>query len=45
MSRPIVIAYHLIWIAYGRWLPKDPRGSTSRSIASDIITALGELHF
>lgn len=42
---PIVIAHHLIWTAYGWWLPNDPRGSTSRSVASDRIAALGELHF
>ncbi len=42
---PIVIAYHLIWTAYGWWLPNDPRGSTSKAIASDVIAALGELHF
>lgn len=41
---PIVIAYHLIWTVYGWWLPNDPRGSTSRTIASERIAALGELH-
>src|SRR6058998_1108964 len=41
---PIVIAYHLIWTVYGWWLPNDPRGSTSKTIAS-LIAALGELHF
>jgi len=45
MPRPIVIAHHLIWTAYGWWLPNDPRGSTSRRIASDIIAELGELHY
>lgn len=42
---PIVIAYHLIWTVYGWWLPNDPRGGTSKSIDSDIIATLGELHF
>jgi hypothetical protein len=42
---PIVIAYRLIWTVYGWWLPNDPRGSTSRTIGSDVIAALGELHF
>jgi len=45
MLNPIVIAYHLIWTAYGWWLPNDPRGSTSRTISSQVIAALGELHF
>ena len=45
MVLPIVIAHHLIWTGYGWWLPNDPRGSTSRSIASDVIAELGELHY
>ena len=47
MNRPhrhIVIAYHLIWTAYGWWLPNDLRGSTSHQIACDAIAELGELH-
>jgi REP element-mobilizing transposase RayT len=45
MQKPIVIAHHLIWTAYGYWLPNDPRGSMSQSIASDVIADLGTLHF
>lgn len=45
MPRPIVIAHHLIWTGYGWWLPNDPRGSTSRTIACDVIAELGELHY
>ena len=41
----MVIAHHLIWMAYGRWLPNDPRGSMSKTIASDLIAELGELHY
>ena len=44
MSSPIVIAYHLIWTAYGWWLPNDPRGSSSHTIKSDVLAELGELH-
>ena len=40
----MIIAHHLIWTAYGWWLPNDPRGSTSRSIRNDVIAELGELH-
>jgi REP element-mobilizing transposase RayT len=40
----MVLGYHLVWTAYGWWLPNDPRGSTSRSIASDVIAELGDLH-
>lgn len=45
MAHPLVIAYHLIWTAYGWWLPNDPRGSGSEAIACDVIGDLGELHF
>ncbi len=41
MQRPIVIAHHLIWTAYGWWLPNDPRGSTSHTIASDVLAEPG----
>ena len=41
----MVLAHHLIWVAYGWWLPNDPRGSTSHHIASDILADLGTLHF
>jgi len=44
MPNPIVIAHHLVWTAYGWWLPNDPRGSSSHEIASEAIAALGELH-
>ncbi len=43
--RPIVIAYHLVWTAYGWWLPNDPRGSTSKAICCDVLKDLGELHY
>ena len=45
MHKPIVIAHHLIWTVYGYWLPNDPRGSMSKTIASDVIADLGALHF
>ncbi|MGD0900231.1 MAG: hypothetical protein ABR915_20550 [Thermoguttaceae bacterium] len=41
----MVAGYHLIWTAYGWWLPNDPRGSTSREIRSAAIAGLGELHY
>src|SRR5438309_2326166 len=44
MQQPIVIAYHLIWTAYGWWLPNDPRGSGSNTIRNDILAELGDLH-
>src|ERR1051326_8608048 len=41
----MVIGHHLIWTAYGWWLPNDPRGSSSREIRVERIAELGELHF
>ena len=41
----MVPAHHLVWTAYGWWLPNDPRGSMSNSIASDVIAQLGERNF
>jgi REP element-mobilizing transposase RayT len=45
MHNPLVIAYHLVWTAYGWWLPNDPRGSGSRTVRTNLIAELGELHF
>ncbi len=45
MPQPLVIAYHIIWTAYGWWLPNDPRGSGSKSIRKNILGELGELHY
>ncbi|WP_425400813.1 hypothetical protein [Aeoliella sp.] len=45
MPRPLVIAHHLIWTVYGTWLPNDPRGSGSKTIESDLLSELGELHY
>src|SRR5688572_20382073 len=48
VSRPggarVVVGYHLIWTAYGWWLPNDPRGSSSHEIRVEPVAALGELH-
>ena len=45
MAKPLVIAHHLIWTAYGCWLPNDPRGSGSQTIRTDLLAELGEIHF
>ncbi len=45
MPQPLIIAHHLIWTAYGWWLPNDPRGSMSRRIATDVLKSLGSLHY
>jgi REP element-mobilizing transposase RayT len=44
MAQPLVLAHHLIWTAYGWWLPNDPRGSGSTEIRRDIVAELGTLH-
>ncbi len=38
---PVLVADHLNWTAYGRWLPNDPRGSRSRAIRNERIVDLG----
>lgn len=40
----MVVAHHLIWTAYGWWLPNDPRGSSSHEIRVERVAELGELH-
>src|SRR5258708_1201229 len=40
----MVAAYHLIWTAYGYWLPNDPRGSSSSEIRAEKFNPLGPLH-
>src|SRR5262245_25106659 len=41
----MVAGYHLIWTAYGWWLPNDPRGSSSHEVRVEQIAELGELHY
>ena len=41
----MVIAHHLVWTNYGTWLPNDPRGSGSRTIAAPLLHELGQLHY
>ena len=40
----MVAGFHLIWTAYGWWLPNDPRGSSSHEIRVERIEELGPLH-
>jgi REP element-mobilizing transposase RayT len=41
----MIAGHHLIWSAYGTWLPNDPRGSSSHEIRNPLIAELGELHY
>jgi REP element-mobilizing transposase RayT len=41
----MIIAYHLVWTTYGTWLPNDPRGSGSRSVAASALEDLGQRHY
>lgn len=41
----LVIGYHLVWTAYGWWLPNDPRGSMSHRVQSDLLAESGDLHY
>ena len=40
----MIIGHHLIWTAYGCWLPNDPRGSSSHEIRVERIAELGDFH-
>ncbi|MGO8688981.1 MAG: hypothetical protein ACLQLG_05050 [Thermoguttaceae bacterium] len=40
----MVAGYHLVWTAYGWWLPNDPRGSNSRKVCTAALVPLGDLH-
>lgn len=40
----MVAGFHLVWTAYGWWLPNDPRGSSSHEVRVEKIADLGELH-
>jgi len=37
-----VIAYHVIFGAYGSWLPNDPRGSGSTEVRAENLKPFGE---
>jgi REP element-mobilizing transposase RayT len=41
----MVVGYHLIWTAYGWWLPNDPRGSMSKEIRNFALVDLGDIHY
>jgi REP element-mobilizing transposase RayT len=41
----MIAGFHLIWTAYGWWLPNEPRGSSSHEIRVERIADLGELHY
>ena len=41
----MIIGHHLMWTAYGWWLPNDPRGSMSRHVVIEPIAELGEHHY
>lgn len=41
----MVVGYHLVWTAYGWWLPNDPRGSWSDAIRVEPLRDLGEIHY
>lgn len=40
----MIAGFHLVWTAYGWWLPNDPRGSSSHDIRVERIAELGDLH-
>lgn len=41
----MIIGFHLVWTAYGWWLPNDPRGSLSHEVLIPEIAELGSHHY
>ena len=41
----MVLAYHIIFCAYGFWLPNDPRGSNSWEVRAEHLKPFGEATF
>jgi REP element-mobilizing transposase RayT len=41
----MIAGYHLIWTAYGWWLPNDPRGSMSQHVRCAELLPLGDVHY
>ncbi len=41
-ASPTVLGYHLIFSAYGFWLPNDPRGSWSWLVQNPDLREFGE---
>jgi REP element-mobilizing transposase RayT len=41
----MIIGHHLMWSAYGYWLPNDPRGSSSHGVRVEKIGSLGPMHY
>jgi len=39
----MVIAYHAIFTTYGTWLPNDPRGSFSKAVYNEELSALAPI--
>lgn len=39
-----IIAYHIVFGAYGFWLPNDPRGSWSRYVGAKRLQRFGKPH-
>ena len=43
-GRNVILAHHLIFTAYGHWLPNDLRGSNSLEVRQPRFADLGEIH-
>jgi REP element-mobilizing transposase RayT len=41
----MILAHHLVWVAYSCWLPNDPRGSWSADLRVDKLAPLGPMHY
>jgi REP element-mobilizing transposase RayT len=39
----MILAWHIVWTAYGWWFPNDVRGAWSRDVRSPALRELGEV--
>jgi REP-associated tyrosine transposase len=38
----VILAYHIVFSAYGFWLPNDPRGAWSRKVWAEHLKPFGD---
>jgi len=41
----VILAWHLVWTAYGWWFPNDPRGAWSQEVWKPSLRGLGKVEW
>jgi REP element-mobilizing transposase RayT len=39
----VILAFHLVWTAYGWWFPNDPRGAWSKEVWKPALREFGDI--